>query len=1198
MVSLFGLALVSFGQSSVARWARADARLGATMNSWVKDSQPASLSPAAVVVALERDLLLSSLSRPIGTPPPIAPGAVPATCGPSVRAAAEAVTLVRRGEYVAALRLAPARALLGADDDPPRASDDARAASTASGAPPPLYPGVAAAVARAVAAASDAGDAVELAALELLALACGVAALAAFHQANVTGPPPLAAPPCPLASESTADEPPPTAAAPDDDPIAIRSLSLDGEDVVGRCLLPRYLALARVLLVDRAAPAAETLVRSVNPESPSLVPLEEARGAAPRRVASAGRAVLWPSATLPSDADVEDAKASLGLVHAPPSLAWWAARAVLTHQRVLSGRSATLRAHALGLHAISLAWHAPENRAAPSSSAEAAAAAVIASANLLEAALAEHEYGRVDSAAALVKAAGDAVGLKHAIVGKMGFRTEHQTDAKAQMVLEATLEKAGAFATARTKNIKTGSGSGGGEEEDDDDASLGWSDEDEGDPLADAAPVTNSGDASGVSASAAMARVATELEGLSADGSQVLVAPRLVADADASDAKHSSPPGKKNPRGGPPPLPSAAQAVLLAAAVTVRKSQADDGTRGWSVAPYHEAVQTQSRSRPVLRACAAVLASRHERERPRTRERALLTLEDLVRGLDSRRPGAAQRARYAHATWFPPSAALKKELGDQLVAMGMVGAALELFEEIERWDALVACLTLLGKKQRAADTVRRRLAADPNDPKLWCALGDALEDEAHYLKALEVSGGRHARASRSLARRAASREDWATAATRWTEAMTLSPLFPDGWFSCGYACLKSGREDEALNAFVRCTQTDPENGQAWNNVAALNIRRGAFKAAHVALREATKRVRNSWQTWENLAMVAAKVGRFQQSADALGRVLELTNGAKVHLATLSTLVERCAEARSGVAEWLGVEEREEESERAEEEARERSLGGALRVAKKNTSRDKNDEREEEGKTTEDEEETWEGVGANGAGGDGGDAGDAAADMLGAFFTDSEEEEDDAEETRPEARSANETPPSADHHSANAEGKALSLARSVVLLENAVESVLKRVNAGGSSGERSMRDAADAWRLTAKFHDARGDRVVADEARLKRLRALDASGWRRGDREAFEEYADATLDMCRGRVRRHAEEEEEEEEEEAAAGGEDKNRRRAGLAAARMHARGVIKAADAAGMDEAAPETYAELVKCAEAVEAAEEREEARRGGGC
>ena len=76
----------------------------------------------------------------------------------------------------------------------------------------------------------------------------------------------------------------------------------------------------------------------------------------------------------------------------------------------------------------------------------------------------------------------------------------------------------------------------------------------------------------------------------------------------------------------------------------------------------------------------------------------------------------------------------------------MVGPALELFEEIELWDALVVCLGLLGKKQAAADVVRRRLAEDPRDAKLWCALGDALDDESAYEKALEVSGGRSARA--------------------------------------------------------------------------------------------------------------------------------------------------------------------------------------------------------------------------------------------------------------------------------------------------------------------------------------------------------------------------------------------------------------------------------------------------------------------
>ena len=89
------------------------------------------------------------------------------------------------------------------------------------------------------------------------------------------------------------------------------------------------------------------------------------------------------------------------------------------------------------------------------------------------------------------------------------------------------------------------------------------------------------------------------------------------------------------------------------------------------------------------------------------------------------------------------------------------------------------------------------------------------------------------------------------------------------------------REEEALRAFVRCTQMDPENGQAWNNVAALNIRKGSHAAAHVALQEATKQLPNSWQTWENLAMVAAKIGRFQQSARALLKVMELTQGATV-----------------------------------------------------------------------------------------------------------------------------------------------------------------------------------------------------------------------------------------------------------------------------------------------------------------------------
>ena len=98
----------------------------------------------------------------------------------------------------------------------------------------------------------------------------------------------------------------------------------------------------------------------------------------------------------------------------------------------------------------------------------------------------------------------------------------------------------------------------------------------------------------------------------------------------------------------------------------------------------------------------------------------------------------------------------------------------------------------------------------------------------------------------------------------------------------------------------------------------------------------------------------------------------------MHLATLSTLVERCLEARRGVAAWLGVEDRRDAETAREEARRAAALGNVAEV----------DEEEEE------EEETWDGVGGEA----GGDAGRPAADMLDAFFSDSEEEPGDTDQS--------------------------------------------------------------------------------------------------------------------------------------------------------------------------------------------------------
>lgn len=675
--------------------------------------------------------------------------------------------------------------------------------------------------------------------------------------------------------------------------------------------------------------------------------------------------------------------------------AWFAARVAITHQRALAGNSPSLRGALLGLHAYILATYAPTDKRDVSCD-----DAIFESMARLETCLMELQYGHSDSAYVLQRGAASVLGLRHDITGALGYRTIHQQDAKSQLVLSVDME-----------------------------GSKDWydSDDDEED-LVD--------DLDLIDGSQAMARIATELKGLSEDGSQILTQPRL--------AEGATPSAK---------IPSAAQAILIAAAITVRKKQADDGLRSYEMAPYTEFVGAQEKSQPILRAATTVLTSRRERDRARTRERSLLTLEDLVQTLERPKPKVSSRMRYVFSTWFPPAANLKKELGEALVSIGMVGAALDLFEEVELWDALIVCLSLLGKKQQAADLVRRRLDADDRNPKLWCALGDALEDEQYYWKAWEVSGEKNARAKRSLARRAALREDWVAAAEHWMTALKINPLFPDGWFAGGYACLKCERTEEALAAFVRCTQIDAENGQAWNNVAALNIRLGRFAAAHTALGEAIKHQRNSWHTWENHAMVCAKVGKFSTSALALLKVLELTQGAQVHIETIQTLIERVREARTDPkgAKWVQDAANWESQEAAK---------------------------------IDEEEESWADT----------NMGDLAADMLSAF----------SGIALPTISYAPKT------ESAHPSG----MPRVALQLEAALEQVLVRAATGVSAGERRVRETSIIWAMLADFKAILGEYDEATEARLKSVRALDSSGWRK-DLEPYEDYAAATKIMAEG-----------------------------------------------------------------------------------
>ena len=72
-------------------------------------------------------------------------------------------------------------------------------------------------------------------------------------------------------------------------------------------------------------------------------------------------------------------------------------------------------------------------------------------------------------------------------------------------------------------------------------------------------------------------------------------------------------------------------------------------------------------------------------------------------------PNCSVACRHAFSVRFPMGPVLRKELGEQLVAAGLVGAAMTLFEELELWDALILCYRLLQKNVQAEELVLRRL---------------------------------------------------------------------------------------------------------------------------------------------------------------------------------------------------------------------------------------------------------------------------------------------------------------------------------------------------------------------------------------------------------------------------------------------------------------------------------------------------------
>lgn len=626
----------------------------------------------------------------------------------------------------------------------------------------------------------------------MLAMALGIAALSVFVQCNLTGP--------------RADFPRfPFCYGPKQeiqilneciewDIWSSQQLMIDGCDLLGKYTLPQYFILAKMLLIKTRRKISEY----------SKIYNDSER-----------------------------------------SISWWVSRLLLVQQKILDERSRSLYEQLQMATGETLKHFGQLTNVIEywgNTLTETEASDIVAASNL-ETGIEEHAYGHIDRARQLFKYAETACALKLSVTGALGFRTVHQREAKAQMVLVA--------------------------------ASLDNKDQ-MGNSLVD--------DRSKIPQVCARSELFPDSYG----DSDILLAPKLIEEVKDGGIATTV----DNVDGGNPKmLVTIKQAVILAQCLDIMKSTPDDEMQDWQMAPYIEAVDAQKLSHFMVRCFCQILRIHWERKRNRTKQRAIVMMDELVQEVCGGSTGVADRMHYAYCVCFPTISALLKEYAELMVSCGIIGDALRIFEDLALWDNLIYCYCLLGKKAAATDLIKERLQHNPEDPRLWCSLGDVTLNDDNYIKALEVSGNHFARAERSLARSAYNRGAYKKSQSHWEAALALNSLHPDGWFALGSAALKARDFDKAIDGFTHAVQLDPDNGEAWNNIACLHMMKKRNKEAFIAFKEALKFRRNSWQMWENYSQVAMDTGNFGQALEAIKMVLDLTNNKRGDLNLLSKLVE-------------------------------------------------------------------------------------------------------------------------------------------------------------------------------------------------------------------------------------------------------------------------------------------------------------------
>lgn len=358
------------------------------------------------------------------------------------------------------------------------------------------------------------------------------------------------------------------------------------------------------------------------------------------------------------------------------------------------------------------------------------------------------------------------------------------------------------------------------------------------------------------------------------------------------------------------------QAILLSLCLDVKNTNPGNdvltseemGAYLSRVLNFEQAAKDQNSSDWMVYATALLERAWLEFESSHSKERSILQLQALAdqhsnrlsltqssfASVQEQSAPPQDRLRHLHKLVYPPRWFMIRDLAERYAKLGIVTSAAELFLEIELWDQVVECYKRAGKERLAKDIVEQRLKLDPT-PRMLAALGDLTREPQHYHKAIEMSNGRFSAAYVSLGQYHFDQGSLAESAGYYRKALTLRPLAPQVWFRLGAISMQLRDWATALEAFSNVVQQEPEEYDAWANVAAIHMRNKCPEEAYPALRESLKYSRTNWRIWTSQLYTCIDLSKYDEAIQACTTLLDLQQTQS----QVPNLEEKCIKAIVG-----------------------------------------------------------------------------------------------------------------------------------------------------------------------------------------------------------------------------------------------------------------------------------------------------------